>query len=101
MNGAGHSPWAERWELYVAGMELANAFSELTNPDEQRRRFAAWNEQRRRLGKPMQALDEAFLAALESIPQSAGVALGVDRLLMSILKLERIGSVLAFDAERA
>ena len=73
---------AERWELYVGGMELANAFTELTDPAEQRRRFEAARAERRALGEADYPLDEEFLSALERMPPSGGVALGVDRLVM-------------------
>ena len=73
---------AERWELYVGGMELANAFTELTDPVEQRRRFEAAREERRRLDESDYPLDEDFLGRLGSMPPSGGVALGVDRLVM-------------------
>ncbi len=73
---------AERWELYVDGMELANAFTELTDPAEQRARFEAAKAERRELGEADYPLDEDFLAVLGAMPPSGGVALGVDRLVM-------------------
>ena len=74
---------AERFELYVAGLELANAFSELTDPAEQRRRFEADLARKQRLYGTRYPIDEDFLAALGSaFPESAGIALGVDRLVM-------------------
>ncbi len=73
---------AERWELYVDGLELANAFTELTDPIEQRRRFECARAERRTLGEADYPLDEAFLDALARMPPSGGVALGVDRLVM-------------------
>ena len=73
---------AERWELYVGGMELANAFTELTDPAEQRRRFEAARAERRALGEADYPLDEEFLSALAHMPRAGGVALGVDRLVM-------------------
>ncbi len=73
----------ERFELYAGGLELANAFAELTDPVEQRRRFEADNAKRRELGRPQLPIDEEFLAALErGLPDCAGVALGLDRLIM-------------------
>ena len=73
----------ERFELYAGGLELANAFGELTDAAEQRRRFEADNAERRRLGKHELPIDKDFLAALErGLPECSGVALGVDRLLM-------------------
>ena len=73
---------AERWELYVDGIELANAFTELVDPVEQRRRFELAREERRALGEADYPLDEEFLDALARMPPSGGVALGVDRLVM-------------------
>ena len=73
---------AERWELYMDGMELANAFTELTDAAEQRRRFEAARAERRTLGEADYPLDEEFLAALARMPSAGGVALGVDRLVM-------------------
>ena len=73
---------AERWELYVDGMELANAFTELTDAEEQRRRFEAAREERRGIGEADYPLDEEFLRLLQFMPPSGGVALGVDRLVM-------------------
>ena len=73
---------AERWELYVDGIELANAFTELIDPFEQRRRFELAREERRALGEADYPLDEKFLDALARMPPSGGVALGVDRLVM-------------------
>lgn len=73
----------ERFELYAGGVELANAFGELTDAAEQRRRFEADNAERRRLGKPELLIDEELLAALErGLPECSGIALGVDRLIM-------------------
>jgi lysyl-tRNA synthetase class 2 len=74
---------AERFEVYVCGLELANAFGELTDPAEQRRRFAADQELKQRLHGERYPADEDFLAALEhGLPDSAGIALGFDRLVM-------------------
>ena len=93
---------AERFELYVEGMELANGFDELTDADEQRARFRADQRRRQAAGQCVPPIDEAFLAALEAgMPATAGVALGLDRLLMCALGLDRIDAVLAFPVERA
>lgn len=86
---------AERWELYVGGMELANAFSELTDPIEQRRRFEAARSERRLLGEADYPLDEEFLDCLSRMPTSGGVALGVDRLVMLATGLNDISQVRA------
>jgi lysyl-tRNA synthetase class 2 len=88
---------AERWELYINGLELANAYSELTDAEEQRRRFAETALLRQREGREVYPLDEAFMSALESgIPPSGGIALGVDRLLMVLTNSESIDQVVAF-----
>jgi lysyl-tRNA synthetase class 2 len=88
---------AERWELYIGGLEIANAFSELTDAAEQRRRFVQCAEERRVAGQPVYPLDEDFLGALErGLPQCAGVALGVDRLVMLAAGTDSIEEVRAF-----
>ena len=81
---------AERWELYHDGMELANAFTELCDGAEQRRRFLAAREERRALGEADYPLDEEFLALLPLVGSAAGVALGIDRLVMALGKENRI-----------
>ncbi len=74
---------AERFELYVCGLELANAFGELTDPIEQRARFLADQAKKRALYGETYPIDEDFIAALEAgLPPSAGIALGFDRLVM-------------------
>ncbi len=88
---------AERFEVYYQGVELANGFHELTDAKEQRARFEENQQQRRRLGLSAVPLDEDLLAALEhGLPACAGVALGVDRLLMLMLSLPHIHEVMAF-----
>lgn len=78
----GAEPIAERFELYASGIELANGFQELTDPEEQRQRFVNDNVVRRMQGKAEIPLDEEFLSALTlGLPECAGVALGLDRLL--------------------
>ena len=84
---------AERWELYVDGLELANAFTELVDPVEQRRRFELALEERRALGEADYPLDEEFLDALARMPPSGGVALGVDRLVMLACGVSSIADV--------
>lgn len=88
--------WAERFELYVAGLELANAFSELVDPVEQRKRFEAEQRVRGILKKPVYPIDEDLLEALGRMPPSAGIALGVDRLVMLFCDAPRIQEVVAF-----
>jgi len=73
-------PVADRWEVYVGGCELANAYGELTDPAEQRTRFLAANAFRAGRGKAVYPLREDFLSALADMPPSGGIALGVDRL---------------------
>jgi len=90
---------AERFELYIGGLELANGFSELVDPEEQQRRFLLEQETRRSLGKPVYPMPEAFLDELEEMPPSAGIALGVDRLLMVLLDAATIDDVVAFTPE--
>ena len=87
---------AERWELYLGGVELANAYSELTDPAEQRARFEEANALRQRRGEKSYPLDEAFLAALAQMPPSGGIALGVDRLLMILADADSLDDVLPF-----
>jgi lysyl-tRNA synthetase class 2 len=89
---------AERFELFYNDMELANGFSELTNAQEQRQRFERDNAQRVLNGLMVYPIDEDFLTALESgLPECAGVALGLDRLLMVINAKSNIGEVLSLD----
>ena len=90
-------PVAERFELLWKGVELANGFHELTDPVEQRRRFEADAQWRRQHGKPTPLIDTKLLAALEAgMPAGAGVALGVDRLLLRALGHEQVAGTLPF-----
>ena len=86
----------ERFELYANGLELANAFGELTDADEQRARFLEESATRARLGKTVYALDEQLLAALPRMRPTSGVALGMDRLIMLVLGAKDIRQVVAF-----
>jgi lysyl-tRNA synthetase class 2 len=92
----GNPLWAERFELYIAGLELANAFSELNNPEEQRKRFVEEQKIRAGLRRPVYPIDEELLQALSRMPPSAGIALGVDRLVMLFCDAPTIQKVLAF-----
>ncbi len=93
----GRDTVAERFELYINGVEIANAFSELTDPVEQRQRFETWAHERKALGAPVYPLDEDFLAALElGMPPSGGIALGIDRLVMVLAGAKSLDEVMAF-----
>jgi lysyl-tRNA synthetase class 2 len=84
---------AERFELYVCGVELANGFGELADPAEQRRRFLADMDEKERLYGERYPIDEDFLAALAAMPPAAGVALGFDRLVMLATGAARIEDI--------
>jgi len=84
---------AERFELYCCGVELANAFHELRDPDEQRRRFMAAMREHQRIFGASYPIDEDFLAALADMPDASGAALGFDRLIMLAAGAERVESV--------
>ena len=85
---------AERFELYACGVELANGFGELTDPAEQRRRFAAEMAEKARVYGEAYPLDEDFLAALAHMPPASGIALGFDRLVMLATGAPRIDDVM-------
>ncbi len=85
---------AERFELYVCGLELANAFGELTDPVEQRARFEADMKTKERLYGIRYPIDEDFLTALAAMPEASGIALGFDRLVMLAVGAEKIEDVL-------
>ena len=98
----GDTPVAERFEIYLGQMELANGYQELNDADEQIQRFQREKSLAANRGEETIPIDENLLSALRhGLPDCAGVALGVDRLLMSILKLDQIDSVLAFSTDRA
>ncbi|WP_292532790.1 EF-P lysine aminoacylase EpmA [Methylocystis sp.] len=86
--------FADRFELYVCGVELANGFAELPDAAEQRRRFETQMQEKRRIYGETYPIDEDFLAALAEMPQACGVALGFDRLVMLATGAERIEQVL-------
>ncbi len=91
---------AERFELYIGGLELANAFSELTDPAEQQQRFAKEELQRRQEGKPPYPSPDPFLKELTTLPPSAGIALGIDRLVMLFCDKNLIDDVICFTPEQ-
>ncbi len=93
---AGDPPVAERFELYLGASELANGYHELRDAAEQRARFVNDNLRRRARGQQEMPVDEHLLATLASMPPCAGVALGIDRLLMAMLGTDAIGDVIAF-----
>ncbi|HGG60825.1 MAG TPA: EF-P lysine aminoacylase GenX, partial [Gammaproteobacteria bacterium] len=96
----GHT--AARFELFWGDLELANGYHELANPTEQRQRFQQDLQRRQAEGLPPTPLDQRFLAALDAgLPDCAGVALGLDRLLMKLLGVDAIEAVLAFPLDRA
>lgn len=92
--------YAERFEVYVNGVELANAFTELTDADEQRRRLQAEQEQRRKFGKDVYDIDPEFIAAVRQLPPCAGIALGVDRLAQILVGCKNIDDVIGLSASR-
>jgi len=91
---------AERFELYIGGLEMANAFSELTDPHEQRQRFNREEQQRRQTGKPPYPSPEPFLKELTTLPPAAGIALGIDRLIMLLCDKIEIDEVVTFTPEQ-
>jgi lysyl-tRNA synthetase class 2 len=95
-------PVAERFELFIQGMEIANGFQELTDAAEQAARFEAELKERKERGLPVMPPDKNLLAALaHGLPECSGVAIGFDRLAMIAAGVERIDDVLAFAAENA
>ncbi len=90
---------AERFELYIGGLELANGFSELTNAREQRQRFDEASEARAQKKWAHYPMPEKFLNSLETIPPCAGIALGIDRLAMILSNADKIDDVVAFTPE--
>jgi len=95
----GEPLWAERFELYIAGLELCNGFSELTDAAEQRDRFEKELLLRQSLNKPSYPMPEKFLQVLADMPAAAGNALGIDRLVMLFADTDKIDDVVAFTPE--
>ena len=96
---ADNSTLVERFELYIAGIELCNGFTELTDPIEQRKRFENELDQRIKMGKPPYPMPERFLESLKDMPQASGNALGLDRLVMLFADTTKIDDVVAFTPE--
>ncbi|MBE9561072.1 MAG: EF-P lysine aminoacylase GenX [Proteobacteria bacterium] len=93
---------AKRFELFFGELELANGFFELTDADEQLRRFQQENQRRIQAGKEVAGIDENFIAALvHGLPDCSGVAVGLDRLLMTLSRTKAIDQVLSFSWDRA
>ncbi len=92
--------YAERFEVYVGGLEIANAFGELTDAKEQNERFEEEYEKRKALGKDLFEIDMEFIEAVEKMPSSGGIALGVDRLVQVFASCQNIDSVLVLPASK-
>jgi len=90
---------AERFEIYIAGLELANGFSELTDQAEQQKRFAAELQKIKKLNRTATGLPQKFLASLAKMPEAAGIALGVDRLAMILFDAATIDQIVSFTPE--
>ena len=90
---------AQRFELYIAGLELCNAYTELTDPEEQKKRFEIEQNKRHGLGKRVYPMPEKFLEALEFMPGASGNALGIDRLVMLFADTKKIDDIVAFTPE--
>lgn len=96
-----HDPrYAERFEFYIAGLEMGNAFGELTDWEEQLRRLQADREEKERIGRTLYDIDMELIEALKhGLPPTSGIAVGVDRVVMTFLDAEKIQDVLAFPAQ--
>lgn len=94
-------PVAERFELYLGSVELANGYHELTDAVEQNQRFDNDIDLRRQRSLPCPVKDQRLIDALPHMPACAGVAMGIDRLMMSLLALDNISEIIAFDFSRA
>jgi len=92
--------YAERFEVYINGMEIANAFTELTDADEQLRRLEEEQKLRKTLGKDVFPIDMEFIDAVKNLPPCAGIALGVDRLIQVLLSCQNIDTVIGLPASK-
>ena len=90
--------YAERFEVYIKGIELANAYSELTGAGEQRARLNAEKNKRIAQGKDLFPIDEDFIEAVGEMPNAAGIALGIDRLVQAVLDIDNINAILPLSA---
>jgi len=95
----GNPSLVQRFELYISGLELCNAFTELADPDEQRIRFEGQQDLRRKLDKQAYPIPENFLKSLAFMPEATGNALGIDRLVMLFANTNKIDDVVAFTPE--
>ncbi len=86
--------YAERFEAYIDGVEICNAFGELTDGQEQEKRLLAEKQERQKQGKTVFAIDEQFISVLDKMPATSGIALGVDRLVMVLLSCQNIDNVI-------
>lgn len=93
----GQPPVAERFEIYLGQFEVANGYHELNDPVEQRARFVGDNHRRQARGDDALPIDERFLHAMDKLPACAGVAVGIDRILMALCGTSAIADVLAYD----
>ena len=94
-------PVAERFEIFINGMELGNGFNELNDSNEQKSRFEGDNSVRKNSGQEEIPLDQDFINSLNELPQCAGVAIGIERLLMIISQAKHINEVIAFPFDKA
>lgn len=90
--------YAERFEAYVNGVEICNAFGELTDGQEQKKRLLRERAERQKQGKTVFEIDEEFISALGQMPSSSGIALGVDRFVMALLSCQNINNVITLPA---
>jgi lysyl-tRNA synthetase class 2 len=90
---------AERFELFIGGVEIANGFSELTDAVEQRARFEKERTEIRQRGRPIYPMPERFLEDLHDMPDAAGTAMGLDRLVMVFSDCRTIDEVVSFSTE--
>jgi len=95
----GHPDVAERFELYIGALEIANGFSELTDANEQKQRFEKALAARAKKKWAQYTMPEKFLSSLKNIPESAGIALGIDRLVMVLANTDCIDDVVTFTPE--